>query len=410
MRHGKDCAILTMLRGQKKHVSFHTPGHKRAGCDITELSYSDSLSAPNGVIARAEADCARILGADGTFLLTDGSTSGVYAMLFAAKRLGCRSVACSVYSHVSVKNGCKLAGLAAVEIDAGAREGIPLQPDIERIGRALAEADALLITSPDYYGNFPPLAEAAALCKAANKPLLIDGAHGAHLHFLPEYAGNYADIWVDGLHKSLPALTQGAAVSAKTRAFSEALAASVRMFRTTSPSYPVLASCEYAIKYPRNEKIERAAQAFKREHGAIANADWSKLLFAFGEYAQAAQDYLEAHGVYPEFQDGNYLMFYLSPCTSLRELKKLARLLKRLPRGTVKEEERRGETAAQTELIPLELSEGRICAAECGLFPPCIPLLTKGSVITKSKLVRLSRAAHTFGLVCGKIEVYTDTL
>ena len=103
-------------------------------------------------------------------------------------------------------------------------------------------------------------------------------------------------------------------------------------------------------------------------------------------------------------------MFDHSPCTSLRELKKLARLLKRLPRGTVKEEERRGETAAQTELIPLELSEGRICAAECGLFPPCIPLLTKGSVITKSKLVRLSRAAHTFGLVCGKIEVYTDTL
>lgn len=61
------CHIAQMLRAQKRHVSFHTPGHKRAGADITELSYSDDLSDPTGVIALAQADAARILGADASF-------------------------------------------------------------------------------------------------------------------------------------------------------------------------------------------------------------------------------------------------------------------------------------------------------------------------------------------------------
>ena len=51
--------IAAMLDRQKKHISFHTPGHKRAGADITELSYSDNLTDPSGAIRRAEEDTAR---------------------------------------------------------------------------------------------------------------------------------------------------------------------------------------------------------------------------------------------------------------------------------------------------------------------------------------------------------------
>ena len=83
------CHIGEMLRAQKRpHISFHTPGHKRAGADITELPYSDNLLSPCGVIARAEEDVARIAGAERAFLLTDGSTSGVHAMLLALREAG----------------------------------------------------------------------------------------------------------------------------------------------------------------------------------------------------------------------------------------------------------------------------------------------------------------------------------
>ncbi len=331
--------IRAMLRAQQRpHISFHTPGHKRAGADITELSYSDCLSDPHGVLRDAEADAAEILGAARSFFLTDGSTSGVFSMLWAAKRTGVSSVAVPAFSHPSVFHACEVMGLKVHTMSQDVHRGIPVQPTAEAIGRALSRADALLLTSPDYYGFFAPLNAARTLAEAAKKLLLIDGAHGAHLHFTEAYAGRYADLWVDGVHKSLPAMTQGAVVSARTEALGDLLREGVLRFRTTSPSYPILASVEYAVKYPRNLAVERAAEAFKMRHGCVKNDDWSKLLFPVGEQGARAQALLEHEGVYPEFYDGNYLMFYLSPCTRLRELRVLGELLETVPHAAVSDD------------------------------------------------------------------------
>lgn len=409
MKRVSRCHILKMLRSQKRpHISFHTPGHKRAGADITELPYSDNLLSPRGVIARAEEDVARIAGAERAFLLTDGSTSGVHAMLLALREAGITRVAYPAFSHKSVKDGCYLLGLEGVEI-ASSRTPYPRQPSPDAIEAALEGAEALLLTSPDYYGNFPPLQEAARLCKEQKKPLLLDGAHGAHLHGTKAYAGNFAQMWVDGAHKSLPALTQGAAVFAGDKFWAEKLASSVVRCRTTSPSYPILASVEYAYKYPRNLTLERAAAALKRELRAEDNADWTKLLVAFGTESARTEAFLEARGVYPEFNDGNFLMFYLSPCTGLRELKRLRRLLNKLPRGEVRiPEPEAGEAGERTEWIPLEKAEGRLCAAECGLFPPCVPLLLAGERVSKEAAERLLSANGTFGLREGNILVFEE--
>lgn len=326
--------IREMLLGQGEgHLSFHTPGHKRAGEDITELSYSDSLLSPKGVILGAEKDVAHILGAERSFLLTDGSTCGIFSMLYALKEGGARSLAFPVSSHRSVYNACRVLGLEPVLISQRIVRGIPAQPSEEEIGEAAERADALLLTSPDYYGFLAPMSAAKEICRTHAKPFLIDGAHGSHLHFTDMYAGNFADMWVDGVHKSLPAMTQGAVVSAKTKAWAAALEAGVKCFRTTSPSYPIMASVEEAVKWPRNEAIEGAAARFKREHHAVPNDDWTKILIFFGEEADGAQRALEANGVYPEFNDGNYLLFYLSPCTKEEDLARLGEILKTLPRG-----------------------------------------------------------------------------
>ncbi len=334
--------IRDMLLSQKgEHISFHTPGHKRAGADITELSYSDNLYAPRGVLARAEEDAAGILGAARSFFLTDGSTAGVFSMIFAVKAAGAKKIAAPVFSHPSVFHACEAMGMEIVSIGQRVRCGIAMQPQKEEIASALKEADALLLTSPDYYGFFAPMAAARELCDGEHKPLLLDGAHGSHLHFCTEYGGKFADMWVDGVHKSLPAMTQGAVVSANGK-WAEHLLRGVRTFRTTSPSYPIMASVEYAVKYPRNEAIEEASEAFKRRHGCLKNDDWSKIVVAFGEKSGAAQAALEAQGVFPEFNDGNYLMFYLSPCTKGEELEKLGSLLEKLPRGEVREDAQAG--------------------------------------------------------------------
>lgn len=409
MTRGK---IAKMLCGQKKHISFHTPGHKRRGADITELSYSDNLFSPHGVLKEAQEEIAERLGAYRTFFLTDGSTAGVHAMLFALKEKGVKRVALSPYSHPSVKGGCKLLGLECMFIPVSVKDGIPLQPAREEIKNTLKNADALLLTSPDYYGFFPELAFARELTEREGKALVIDGAHGSHLYGTELYAGRYADLWVDGAHKSLPALTQGAAVSAKSEEWAGALEEGVRLFHTSSPSYPILASVEEAFLYPRNPEIERAAEEFKKSVGAVENEDWTKVLIRYGRNAAAVERFLESRGVYPEFNDGNYILFYLSPCTKKGELKKLLRLLKKCPAP----EEGNGEsllteTSSQSgacEYVPLKEAIGRVCAEEAGIFPPSLPVIRKGERISESAVQRIENAIHAFGLKEGKIAVYTE--
>ncbi len=393
-RTREKCHIYAMLDlyAKKRHISFHTPGHKIGKWDITELSFSDNLSCPNGCIAQAERDIAQLLGANKSFILTDGSTCGVFAMLHVAKATGVKKIYVIEPVHISVYNACAVLGLT------------PLS--------TLNGADAILCTSPDYYGN---IADFQAL-KETGKLLLVDGAHGGHLHFDKElYAGTYADLWVDGVHKSLPALTQGAVVSAKTETLAEKLQEAVKIFRTTSPSYPVMASVEYAVKYPKNERLESLVRAYANDRVRV-NGDYTKLLTLFGKNAFKAQKYLEERGVYAEFCDGNAVCFYLSPATKLRDFKKLKKLLKvafeRYPYEPIKETQRNPAPLVfeekGTEWVALTASENRVCAANCGLFPPCTPLIKKGERITQEKIALLNQANNVFGLNDRKILVYEE--
>lgn len=411
-----NCHIYQMLKqsAKNKHVSFHTPGHKWGKWDITELSYSDNLASPRGCIARAQADIARILGAISAFIVTDGSTAGVLSILFTAKTLGVKRIALPETSHKSVFNGCALLGLTPIVLSTRTDKGIPLPLSLEDFQRE--EADAFFITSPDYYGNVPDLAALRKYCDEKGKLLLIDGAHGGHLHFEERvYAGTYADLWVDGVHKNLPALTQGAVVCARTEILSQALAKGVDIFRTTSPSYPIMASVEYAVKYPQNEWLQAQVSIWKTKEPRIYdNADWTKVCALFGENALAVHELLQKQGVYAEFCDGNAVMFYLSPATKKRafmRLKKtLTKLFEKYPYKAIESVhapvflQKTGKKA----WIDIEKSVGQVCAENCGMFPPCTPLLREGEVITEEKIRQLQSADNVFGLRENKISVFQD--
>ncbi len=410
----KKCHIYQMLLeyANKAHLSFHTPGHKVGAWDITELSFSDNLSAPKGCIAKAERDIAEILGAEKSFILTDGSTSGVLSMLHAARSLGVKTVAVAQNSHKCVFNGCQLLGLTPLICEN--EGGMSAFTDVFSV------TDALFFTSPDYYGNIPDLKRIRAYCDQTGKLLLIDGAHGGHLHFdSARYAGSYADLWVDGAHKSLPAMTQGAVVSARTSALAEKLKEGVDIFRTTSPSYPIMASVEYAVKYPRNEGLEREAWEWQRHSRVRANDDWTKVCVSFGKRAFEVEKILEGEGIYPEFCDGNEITFYLSPATELSHFDRLkTRLLELFETYPYTPETvcERIHTPlvlpkdAQTEWVELDGAEGKLCAANCGLFPPCTPLITVGERISKEKLSLLKNADNTFGVYENKILVIKEEI
>lgn len=424
--------------------SFHIPGHKARGdfkskfrtadLDVTELSYSDNLLSPSGVIAAAQKDIAEILGAAKSYITTDGSSSGVYSLLYAASKRGNKIIVFR-NSHQSVWGACKLFGLEPLIVQGAEKEGVLLPPDCEVIEKLISNdvnIAGVLVTSPDYYGNIAPLEKYAEAVKKHNRLLLVDEAHGAHLAFGDRkgYAGLYADAWVDGAHKTLPTLTQGAVVSVNNEELIPVIEEALSLFRTTSPSYPVMASVEYGVKYLANNpaKLQRARSAvkdFKRDTDEIIPVlntdDWTKLIVDFkqlGISPETAQARLEKKGVYPELNDGRYMLFYLSPMTEAAELNTLKKALcavmnNKKIKGTyvgkpaVPEGERsysfQYALRKPCEWVELENAVGRMCAKNAGIAPPCIPVVVTGEIITAAAVKCLTSAKTVFGVTGGKI-------
>ncbi|MDE6868183.1 MAG: aminotransferase class I/II-fold pyridoxal phosphate-dependent enzyme [Clostridia bacterium] len=426
--------------------TFHIPGHKDRGefkklfpvsmLDVTELPYSDNLHNPDGVIASAQRDIAEILGAGASFITTDGSSSGVYAMLYAAAQRGNKIIVLR-NSHQSVWTGCRLMGLEPLIVQGEEVEGILAFPDLELIEGLLAADEKIagvLVTSPDYYGNIAPLDRLSEITKNYNRLLLVDEAHGAHLAFGDKkgYAGLYADAWVDGAHKSLPTLTQGAIVSVNNSEIYPLIEEGINMFRTTSPSYPIMASVEYGVKYLANnpakvQTAKLAAETFVKECAGslpvVVKDDWTKLLIDFKPLdisAETALSLLEKKGTYAELCDGRYILFYLSPMVELNELRDLKRKLmsvidnKKLA-GTFKDKPPipsadrsysfQYALKKPYELVDLEDAAGRMCAKNAGVNPPCIPVIVAGEIITVAAVKTLMAAKHTFGMYGGKVFV-----
>lgn len=423
--------------------SLHMPGHKGgaeftkyfpvAPLDITELAYSDNLSCPQEVIYAAQKDLAGITGAKSSFILTDGSTSGVLAMLYAAKSRG-KKVIMPVNCHQSVYNACKLFGLEPVIARGEFIDGVLMPPSPERISALLsAHSDvcAMVAVSPDYYGNIAPLKSYSDILKSQNKLLLVDGAHGAHLFTEREtaiYSGVYADIWVDGAHKTLPALTQGALLNVNNERLLPGVNEAIAIFRTSSPSYPIMASVEFGYKYlVNNAELVRAAKShieqFKKRlpFAVYPSGDYAKVAIDFGGAgidSDIAEKELQKRGVYCEMSDGRYLLLYLSPTVDNKSLQNIADIIcginfaKFANTYTPKPEKCAADGGgylsavnSEYELVSLEEAAGCVCARNAGLTPPCIPAVIAGERITEEVCALLKSAKSTFGLYDGLIAV-----
>ena len=440
--------ILTQLSRYKgkDRIRLHMPGHKNfpafraafpvAPIDITELSFSDDLSCPSGAIDRAQRDIAEITGAKRAFITTDGSSSGVMAMMYVAAAFG-NKIIVPRNSHKSVFNACRLLGTEPVIVQGKEEEGVLTFPEPELLEKLIVNdvnISGAIITAPDYYGNIAPLDRYAEVLRKHGRFLFVDGAHGAHLALEEDrkgYAGVYADMWVDGAHKTLPVLTQGAAVLVANEELSDKAEEAMSVFRTASPSYPVMASVEYGIKYFINNpkllaRAKDAVAAFRAEMEGVTfypSADWAKVAIDFkplGIDPSIAQTALEKKGIYAEMNDGRYLLFYLSPVVTAGQLAELRAALigvmaKKKNKGTFRDRlsipvaERTYSfiyaLRQRAEYVPLREAVGRMCAENAGVTPPCLPVVIAGEMVSPQAAELLSSAKNTFGVRDGKIKV-----
>lgn len=245
---------------------LHMPGHKRnaedivlkdiSKIDITEIDDFDNLHDASGIIATAQERANKLYGADETFFLVNGSTSGVLSAISAVAGEN-DTILVGRNCHKSLYHAAYLRKLNLKyiypeylreydlygKIDPDALENMQ-NPSIK----------AVFITSPTYDGISSDIAKIAAIAHKNGIPLIVDAAHGAHFGFskeLPENAIKQgADLVIHSVHKTLPSMTQTALLHVQGKLIDrDRLRRFLRIYQTSSPSYVFMASIDSCMDY-----------------------------------------------------------------------------------------------------------------------------------------------------------------
>ncbi|TAA69715.1 aminotransferase class I/II-fold pyridoxal phosphate-dependent enzyme [Planococcus salinarum] len=432
---------------QQRPVSFHVPGHKHGELsglpdeirpalqyDQTELSGLDDLHYPDGPIRKAQELLSEAYGADQSFFLVNGSTSGNLAMIHAVCKEGDR-VLVQRNSHKSIFHALELARVRPVYLAPGwgqasqSAEGISLETVKEAL-RQYPDAKALILTYPNYYGMARTETEdIISYCHQFNIPVLVDEAHGAHLlagQPFPQSALSLgADVVVQSAHKTLPAMTMGSYLHIQgTRINAEKIRKYLRMFQSSSPSYLIMASLDDARAYiqtyssPDMQYFEEKRRLFISSLQTIAGLavfeadDPLKIMLRVeGHNGFKLQKKLEEMNVYVELADIRQVLMVLPllkqghiyPFAEIRSrIREAVQKLRKeqvdpkimmAPQETtvISEPEISCEAIdlADKEWISYTKAMGRYSAAMVTPYPPGIPLAVPGEVWTHSKLERL---------------------
>lgn len=274
--------------GQGDMYPCHMPGHKRrrwgslpedmCRMDITEIEGFDNLHQPEALLRELQEHAAALYGAEESFYLINGSTSGILSAVSAALPerghiLMARNCHKSAY-HAAYLRNLNISYLypplmKEYDIFDGISSG-----QVEEALEKNPDIGAVLIVSPTYEGRISDIERIAETVHARNIPFIVDEAHGAHLGFTKDFAENScrmgADIVIHSVHKTLPALTQTALLHVNgERVDRMLLRRFLHIYQSSSPSYLLMASIDNALRYVE----ETGAAAF-----AAFAANYRKLL------------------------------------------------------------------------------------------------------------------------------------
>lgn len=418
---------------EKNALRLHMPGHKGKNftgsehLDITEIEGADVLYSADGIIKESMENASSLFSSAKTLYSTEGSTLSIRAMLFLT----------ALYAKSEGKSSLVLAGRNAHKafISAAALNDLEVEwlyPKNENnllscritpealknhLEHSAEKPTALYITSPDYLGNTADIKGLAAVCKAENILLLVDNAHGAYLQFLPESTHPLqlgADMCCDSAHKTLPVLTGGGYLHISKAApefFAQNAEKAMSLFASTSPSYLIMESLDYANKYlaqgykEKLESFSRKICELKAElikYGYYLLGDEVlKITIATKKYGYEGRflaKILEEKGIFTEFADKDFLVMMLSPETSDPDLEKLRNALlsiEKRPEITAKPPVTkplkralsiREAVFSSCEEVDISEAAGRILGSYAISCPPAIPIAVCGEVIDENAI------------------------
>ena len=422
---------------------FTIPGHKQrtdlvgqiVRDDVPLYGGLDEVKLRGGLLEQAEARAARLWGADLCRFSVDGSTHGNQTLALAVGRPGDRVVVQRTL-HRSMLLGLVLAGTEPVWVapELDDRWGMPLGLAPDALAAALAaapDARAVFVTDPSYVGTIGRLGELADVAHAHGIPLVVDAAWAAHFGWhpdLPPHAlAQGADALVTSAHKTLPAWSQAALVLAQTERIDPArLDAAFEATHTTSPAGAILASTDAAVALLEHDGatllgrlIDLVALARRRlaaVEGVVVldgpHVDPVKLVVLLAGTGADGVDVergLIASGLPVEMADRDTVVALATMADDRSSIDHLVSTLTTLierhraePRGTVAAASwsvvpvqgcsPREAFFAARERLPLGAACGRISAELIAPYPPGVPVLAPGEVVTEQVVAALESA------------------
>lgn len=428
-----------ILHSKNGDYPFHMPGHKRIisnifqgvhpyEVDFTEIDGLDDLHAPEEMF-RQSMDCAKAFyGTKETFYLVNGSTSGIMAAIASVCNLG-DTIIMGRNCHKSVYMAVELLGLHPVYIYPETEEENGLVTNIncaelQKIVDKYPEAKAVMLVSPTYEGMVMEIESIASIIKGKDMVLIVDEAHGAHFPFMEEVPksaiNSGADLVIQSLHKTMPALTQTAVIhvcSEKVPIYR--VQECIDYFESTSPSYLLCASIDYAIsfgidgkdqfkQYGRNLKhLKKELMTLKKLY-LVPNHDPGKLVISTSKTDMTGKQLydilLNNYHLQMEMAQETYCLAMTSVCDTEEGLKRLAQALKEIDekisgkkalkfsKWMIENEQVYIPNQAKRkkmETIPIEESCGAASGEYVYLYPPGIPLIVPGERINEACIQKI---------------------
>ena len=426
---------------------MHMPGHKRNAefymenpykIDVTEVEDTDNLHHPEGVIQDLIQQMQTLYHTKNTYPLVGGSTCGILAAISACCRRGDR-ILMARNCHRSVYHAVYLLELEPVYLYPEMEEstGIALgisEKEVERVLQESEDFSCVLITSPTYEGVVSEVRVIADIVHKKEIPLIVDAAHGAHLHWSQ---GNHiaatacgADLVIESLHKTLPCFTQTGVLHRCTERVSpELLERYLAIYETSSPSYILMAGIAQCMDWLENKGREAFSEYEKQRRlfgeqaknwkvlslWELPQQESSKLVILTGNSGKTGQQLAEQlrkeYRIETEMSTPTYVLAMTSVADTKEGWKRLAKALseiderwneekqtaismpKQVPVSRAKIEMGSYEAMNHSfEEISLESAIGRISAEYAFIYPPGIPFLVPGERIEEHTLLQIKTA------------------
>ncbi len=416
----------------ENRISFAMPGHKNMRgldyrldiCDVTELASTLNLLGDDETTARANALLSEAYGSEYSYIISGGSTAAVKTMILSTVNPD-SVIAVSHDCHLSVINTCAVAGID-IKI-------------INEISDITDDVSAVLVTSPNYYGQTKDISAYAEKCHSIGIPLLVDEAHGAHFtgrYGLPKSAVSLgADMVCQSAHKTLNALTGGAYLHiCSARIDRNRVRTMLHAVHTSSPSYMIAASADIAratLSELDYTEIITECEQFKSELMlwsdivVLKNDDPTRMVLDFGKYdvsGFAVAERLSAEfGIDVEMADMTNIVLIVTPYNRRSDLMCLFRSLSEIVNGLGKSSgftpmppiSRRVSPRlgmfSPTEKVCLQDAVGRTAATNVCMYPPGTALVIMGEEITQAAVdyieELISKGAELTGITDGRIDV-----